>query len=65
MAIEKNLAHVDNRFTLVIAASKRARQILSGAEATVETKHCKPVTIALDEIAAGKIKWVRTKEGIK
>ena len=35
MAIEKNLAHVDNRFTLVIAASKRARP--SGAETGNET----------------------------
>ncbi|HHT35603.1 MAG: DNA-directed RNA polymerase subunit omega [Candidatus Wallacebacter cryptica] len=62
---ERNFANVDNRFTLVVAASKRARQLLAGAEATVESNHVKPVSIALDEIAAGKIKWVRTKEGIK
>ncbi len=57
--------YVDNRYTLCVASAKRARQILSGAEPIIETDHHKPVTIALAEIATGKIKWVRTKDGIK
>lgn len=55
----------DSRYTLVIAASKRARQLLSGSEPKVETKHCKPVTVALAEMEAGKVQWRQTKEGIK
>lgn len=65
MVLEKKPGHVDNRYTLVVAAAKRARQILAGASPTIEAEHYKPVTIALAEIAAGKINWVRTKEGIK
>lgn len=54
-----------SRFTLVVASAKRARQILSGAKLKIETKHHKPVTIALDELKAGKVQWIHTKEGIK
>jgi len=64
MAQASQIVNAD-RYTLVVAAAKRARQILSGATPTVTSDHCKPVTIALAEIQAGKIKWVRTKEGIK
>ncbi|HKM17096.1 MAG: DNA-directed RNA polymerase subunit omega [Firmicutes bacterium] len=65
MELDKKPGHVDNRYTLVVAAAKRARQILAGASPTIESEHQKPVTIALAEVAAGKIQWVRTKEGIK
>lgn len=62
---EQYAASVDNRYTLVVVAAKRARQILSGAKPRVTTDRFKPVTVALDEVKAGKVKWVRTKEGIK
>lgn len=65
MTFEKKPGNVDNRYTLVVAAAKRARQILAGASPTIETEHYKPVTIALAEISSGKIQWVRIKEGIK
>ncbi len=44
-----------NRFELVIATSKRARKIASGSEPLVATLEESPVTIAAEEIAAGKV----------
>lgn len=46
---------VDSKYSLVVAASKRARQIVAKKESTVFENH-KPVTLALQEIAAGKVK---------
>lgn len=44
-----------NRFELVIATSKRARKIEMGSEPLVDTLEESPVTIAAEEIAAGKV----------
>ena len=44
-----------NRFELVIATSKRARKIAMGSEPVVDTLEESPVTIAAEEIAAGKV----------
>lgn len=55
----------ESRYTIVVAAAKRARQILEGAPPNVVAYSVKPVTIALEELNAGVLKWVRTKEGIK
>lgn len=49
---------VDDRYELIILASKRARQIASGAEKLVETEDKSPVTIAAEEILEGKVKKV-------
>jgi DNA-directed RNA polymerase subunit omega len=51
---------VDSRYTLVVLAAKRARQILEGARPQVEANSEKPVTIALQEIAGRKLEWERT-----
>lgn len=56
---------VDSKYTLVVAAAKRARQLVEGSEKLVDVKSDKPVTIALFEINSGKIKYERTKSGIK
>jgi len=55
ITVEDCLAHVENRFELVLTATKRARQISHGADALVEEQNDKPTVIALREIAAGKI----------
>lgn len=47
------LEHVDNRFQLVLIATKRARQLILGAEPHVPTENDKPTVIALREIAEG------------
>ncbi|MGL4761465.1 MAG: DNA-directed RNA polymerase subunit omega [Sarcina sp.] len=49
------LEKVDNRYSLVITTSKRARQIIDGAEqfATVESK--KPLSTAVREVNDGLV----------
>jgi DNA-directed RNA polymerase subunit omega len=55
VTVEDCLDHVDNRFELVLLASKRARQLVSGKEPTLEWENDKPTVLALREISAGKI----------
>ena len=49
------LTKVDNRYTLVIATAKRARQISTGSDVLSETDDVAPVSIAADEIEDGKV----------
>lgn len=56
---------VDAKYTLVIAAAKRARQLREGSAPLVEVSSSKEVSIALHEIALGKVSYERTKDGIK
>jgi len=49
------LEKVDNRFELVLLASRRARQIMEGAEPSLDVENDKPTVVALREIAAGHI----------
>lgn len=56
VTVEDCLENVDNRFELVMLATKRARQIaVHGAEPLVDIEGDKPTVIALREIAAGLI----------
>ena len=56
VTVEDCLEHVDNRFQLVMLATKRARQIATkGFEPLVAEENDKPTVIALREIAEGKI----------
>lgn len=55
-SVAELLEKVDNRYELVIATSKRARQIAQGAEPLVKTDDVAPDSIAADEIDAGKVK---------
>ena len=48
-------AKVPCRYSLVVVASKRARQIVNGSEPLVKTDDNKPVSIALDEIVQDKV----------
>ena len=56
---------VDSKYTLVVAAAKRARMLTEGETKLVETKSYKSVTVALEEIAGDYIGYERTKVGIK
>ena len=47
---------VNSRYSIVMATAKRARQIISGDEPLVDDKGKKPLSIAVDELNAGKIK---------
>lgn len=56
VTVEDCLDHVDNRFELVMLASKRARQLATGGkEPLVNEESDKPTVIALREIAEGMI----------
>ncbi len=56
VTVEDCLENVDNRFELVMVASKRARQIATGGkEPMVDEESDKPTVIALREIADGFI----------
>jgi DNA-directed RNA polymerase subunit omega len=46
---------VSNRYLLVVLAAKRARQLNRGAQAQLESKHKKPTSVALEEIADAKV----------
>lgn len=50
---------VDSRYTLVIMAAKRARMIGDGGEGLVACDVNKPVSVAVAEIAAGKVGYIR------
>ena len=49
------LEHVDSRYLLVIVVAHRARQIAAEAEAFQEELPEKPVTLAIEEVADGKL----------
>ncbi len=53
--VEDCLGNVDNRFQLVLIASKRAREIAMGAEPMVDRDNDKDTVIALREVAAGLV----------
>ena len=50
---------VDSRYTLVTMAAKRARMIGETGEGLVSCDSKKPVSIAVAEIAAGKVGYIR------
>ena len=48
---------VSSRYSIVLATSKRARQLIAGAEPKVENAQGKkPLSIAIDELYQGKVK---------
>ncbi|MBU4174268.1 MAG: DNA-directed RNA polymerase subunit omega [Actinobacteria bacterium] len=70
--IEELLEHSENKFTLVIEAAKRARQIINFqkrlgeglggvAPMRLEDISRKPLSVALEEIAEGKIEYDRSE----
>lgn len=56
---------VDSKYTLVVLAAKRAREIMNGEGSLVDSKSNKPVTVALEEISQSRVVFERTKAGIK
>ena len=55
VTVEDCLENVDNRFQLVLVATKRARQLANGTEPFVPWENDKPTIVALREIADGLI----------
>ena len=59
--LEALLEKVDNKYSLVVGVAKRARQLKEGHLPMVDIASTNPVTVALEEIAAGK---VRAEKGV-
>lgn len=53
---------VNSRYSIVMATSKRARQIIDGEEALVNSTGKKPLSIAVEELNQGKIKITGVEE---
>ncbi len=53
---------VQSRYSIVMATSKRARQIIAGDEPLVEAADKKPLSIAVEELYSGKVKIVGDDE---
>jgi len=56
VTVEDCLDNLDNRFELVMVASRRARQLATGGkDSKVDWENDKPTVVALREIAEGLI----------
>ncbi|HAP32570.1 MAG TPA: DNA-directed RNA polymerase subunit omega [Firmicutes bacterium] len=64
-SIDDLLSRVDSRYSLVILAAKRARQLREMQGSMEEGLTLKEVSAALEEIAKGHVTFERTKDGIK
>ena len=62
-SLEQAVNKVSNRYLLVVLSAKRARQINRGAPSRVESRHKKPTSVALEEIAAAKVEYRVKDEG--
>jgi DNA-directed RNA polymerase subunit omega len=53
---------LNSRYSIVLATSKRARQIINGAQTLVDAKGKKPLSVAIEELNTGKVKIVGDDE---
>lgn len=61
--VEKGEAPIVNsRYSIVMATSKRARQIIDGKEPLVKVGSQKPLSIAVEELLESKIKIIGDEE---
>lgn len=59
------LEKVENRYSLVIVTSKRARQIIQGDEVYTSVDSHKPLTLAINEVNEGAVTYERTSDSTK
>ncbi|MEL7622736.1 MAG: DNA-directed RNA polymerase subunit omega [Clostridiales bacterium] len=66
-SIDKLTDQLDSKYGLVVATAKRARELTDGTKPAIEIQPdmIKPVSIALEEIASGKLDIDEPKGGIK
>ena len=55
LVVEKCFEKIANKYLIAVLAAKRSRQLVAGFEPLIESKRSKPTTIALEEIAEGKV----------
>ena len=56
---------VNSRYSIVMATSKRARQIIAGDDELVEGRGGKPLSVAVEELNQGKVKIMSEEEEIE
>ena len=56
------LERAENRYSLVVETAKRARQLVGGAPQLIPCNSDKPVTIAVNEINDGKVRYERASD---
>lgn len=59
VTVEDCLGRVENRFSLVMVAAKRTKQLMSGVKSKLTNKGDKHHVLALREIAAGKVNVIQ------
>ena len=59
------LKKVEDRYSLVIVTSRRARQIIDGNQPLTSNSSKKPLTIAINEVNEGLVSYHKSNEGIK
>ena len=64
--VEVNEAPVVNsRYSIVLATSKRARQLINGASSDIMEEGKKPLSVAVEEVYKGKVKILSEDEAIE
>jgi len=53
---------VSSRYSIVMATSKRARQIIAGDEPLIDGTGKKPLSVAVEELNEGKITIINDEE---
>jgi DNA-directed RNA polymerase omega subunit len=51
---------IDSKFRYVLLVSKRAEQLIQGAQARTKSKHAKPTRVAMEEVEKNQVKWQLT-----
>jgi DNA-directed RNA polymerase omega subunit len=51
---------IDSKFRYVLLVSKRAEQLIQGAQPRLKSKHAKPTRVAMEEIEKNQVKWQLT-----
>lgn len=69
-SLDQLMKNMDSRYSLVVIAAKRARVLTEKVEtdremSTNRESYKKPVTQALQELIRDKVKYKRTRQGIK
>lgn len=56
------LKHSESRYTLVVEASKRGREIVGGSQPMIDAKEMKPLKIAVEEVNRGLLTYTNPPE---
>jgi len=51
---------IDSKFRYVLLVSKRAEQLIQGAQPRTRSKHAKATRIAMEEVEKNQVKWQLT-----